>query len=102
MVTAHDTITARTRAARERAENLLAILIEARDRSEERLADLRQADLLKAVTGRSSLDNAIAETRRMIDRLDRSIPAVRGTAPPTPSRREPEIKVLVGSRRVTV
>jgi hypothetical protein len=63
----------KTKAARQQAEALLKGLVEAKSLSERRLADLRLTDHLKHVTGRSSLDNAIASTRRMIDTLDRTM-----------------------------
>ncbi|MFG0327935.1 MAG: hypothetical protein ACF8SC_11790 [Phycisphaerales bacterium JB037] len=62
-----------TIAARERAESLLRGLLRARTTSERHLAALRRTDVLKQVTGSSSLENAINSTRRMIDALDRAI-----------------------------
>lgn len=62
-----------TIAARERAESLLRGLLRARTTSEHHLATLRRTDVLKQVTGSSSLENAINSTRRMIDALDRAI-----------------------------
>jgi len=66
-------ILAETTQAREKAESLLAGLLDARTASERRLASLSQSDLLKQVTGRSSMDNAIESTRRIIDSLGRTI-----------------------------
>jgi hypothetical protein len=57
--------------ARDEAETLLRSLTEAKAESEKRLADFRQRDPLKAVTGRSSIDNAIASTQRMLATFDR-------------------------------
>ncbi len=57
--------------ARADAERLLAGLIDARDKSEKRLAELSRQDILKSLTGKSAIDNAIASTQRMIDSLDR-------------------------------
>lgn len=71
----------KTRAARQQAESLLKGLLEAKAVSERRLADLRLTDHLKHVTGRSSLDNAIASTRRMIDTLDRTLSQFRRDVP---------------------
>ena len=62
-----------TTATREKAEALLKALLDYKSASEKNLADLRQADAFKVVTGRSSLDNAIASTQRMIEALDRVI-----------------------------
>lgn len=40
-------------------------------RSEKHLAEIGQPDHLKAVTGRSAMDNAISSTRRLIETYDR-------------------------------
>lgn len=57
--------------AREHAERLLLELMDTRAQSEERLAQLNRADVLKQVTGRSAIDNAIESTRRMIETFGR-------------------------------
>lgn len=64
-------------AARQKAEALLQQLLESKAQSERRLAEIRQPDVLKAVTGRSSLDNAILSTRRTIDTLERALDDVK-------------------------
>jgi hypothetical protein len=58
---------------RENAESLLRALTEAQAQSEAFLSQSGQRDHLRVVTGRSSLDNAIASTRRMIETLTRQI-----------------------------
>ena len=63
---------ARARRERERAEGLLRQLQAAKVESERNLASSNERDPLKAVTGRSSFDNAIATTRRLIETLDRT------------------------------
>ncbi len=74
---ADPTMTARQRiltditAARDQAEVLLRGLLDAKAQSERRLAELRQPDALKAVTGRSAMDNGIAAVQRMIETLNR-------------------------------
>jgi hypothetical protein len=68
-----DSILCRTQGARARAESVLEGLCEAKTESERRLSESRRSDPLKQVTGRSSLDNAIDTTRRMIDTLDRNL-----------------------------
>ncbi|MFN0134326.1 MAG: hypothetical protein ACKVW3_17570 [Phycisphaerales bacterium] len=60
-----------TEATRTSAESLLKSLLDYRTQSERNLAELRQGDMFRAVTGRSALDNAIASTQRMIEALDR-------------------------------
>lgn len=62
-----------TTATRDRAEALLRTLMDCKAQSERNLAELKQADTFKSVTGRSALDNAIASTQRMIDSLNRVI-----------------------------
>jgi len=66
-----------TTAARDKAEALLEGLLDARRRSEANLRELRRDDALKAVTGASAMDNAIASTKRMVDTLTRAIDEVR-------------------------
>lgn len=70
-------ILSETADARADAERLLAGLIDARSRSEKRLAELNRADILKSLTGKSALDNAITSTQRMIDSLDRVLGELR-------------------------
>lgn len=60
-----------TAAVRDQAEAMLRGLLEAKAQSEKRLAEMRQGDVLKQVTGRSAMDNAIASAQRMIDSLNR-------------------------------
>jgi predicted nucleic acid-binding Zn-ribbon protein len=62
-----------TTATRDRAEALLRTLLECKAQSERHLAEIKQADTFKSVTGRSALDNAIASTQRMIESLNRVI-----------------------------
>ena len=63
--------------ARADAERLLAGLIDARAKSEARLKELSRSDILKSLTGKSALDNAINSTQRMIDSLDRVLRELR-------------------------
>jgi hypothetical protein len=60
----------------------LQSLREAQAQSEARLRDLKRPDVLKAVTGKSSLENAIASAQRMVEMLDRSIEELRQGAEP--------------------
>lgn len=66
-----------TTEARDEAEAVLAVLIEARGASERHLLQMHKPDVLKQVTGRSSMDNAIASTQRMIETLNRVIQDVK-------------------------
>ena len=78
-MTKHQRILLETTAARDQAEALLRALLDAKSQSERRLAELKQPDALKAVTGRSAMDNAIANTQRMIETLNRSIGQLKTT-----------------------
>lgn len=60
-----------TAAARQRAQQLLDELIDARAQSESRLAELNRTDILKRVTGKSAMDTAIESTRQMIETFGR-------------------------------
>lgn len=60
-----------TVSARDEARTFLRALEEAKSCSEKHLAELGQPDHLKAVTGRSAMDNAIASTRRLIETYER-------------------------------
>lgn len=62
-----------TGVVREKAEALLRGLMEAKSTSERHLSAVHERDRMKSLTGRSSMDNAIASTRRMIDSLDRTL-----------------------------
>jgi len=56
---------------RDDAVTLLRSLLDAKAVSERNLQQLQQPDLVKQVTGSSSMDNAIASTRRLIDSFNR-------------------------------
>lgn len=62
---------------RDEAARLLDTLLEAKRVSEQNLATLRQDDLMTRVRGHSSMDNAIASTRRLIDAFNRVIDDLR-------------------------
>lgn len=66
-----------TTTRRDEAEALLRVLIEARESSEKNLASLGQPDLVKQVTGRSSMDNAINSTKRLIESFNRVLADLR-------------------------
>lgn len=66
-----------TLAAKERAEATVQGLLQAKAECEKHLEQTSRKDMLKAVTGRSALDNAIAHAQRMIASLDRAIEEVR-------------------------
>lgn len=79
-----------TTAARDQAEALLRALLDAKSKSERRLAELKQTDALKAVTGRSAMDNAIATTQRMVETLNRSIGQLKLSEPDADALEEPD------------
>lgn len=60
-------------AARARAEVVLRELIAASAECESHLTQQSRVDSMRLVTGKTSLENAINETRRIIDVLDRAI-----------------------------
>ena len=62
-----------TTSTRDRAEALLRTLLDYKSQSERNLAEIKQPDAFKSVTGRSALDNAIASTQRMVEALNRVI-----------------------------
>ncbi|MFK7760115.1 MAG: hypothetical protein AB8C13_09215 [Phycisphaerales bacterium] len=70
-------ILSQTISRRDHATKLLSSLLEAKSVSERNLATLNQDDLLKRVTGNSSLDNAVASTRKLIDSFNRVIDDLR-------------------------
>jgi hypothetical protein len=59
-----------TLALREQAAGLLRRLLESREQSERRMAELGRRDPLKSLTGRSALDEAVANTRAMLASMD--------------------------------
>ena len=67
-------------ALRAEAQRLLDGLHDAKRRAEAVLADSPRRDLFKRVTGHSSLDHAIAETRRTLEAYDRLL-TERGVPP---------------------
>lgn len=73
MTTQHERILHETVVARDKAKALLEGLVQAKAVTERELADQQRQDLLKKVTGRSAIDNAIESTRRMIETLDRTL-----------------------------
>jgi hypothetical protein len=71
--TTSNRVLAEVSAARQRAEAVLRGLIEAQNECEKQLSRENRRDAMKLVTGKSSLENAIASTRRMIESFDRQI-----------------------------
>lgn len=76
-MTERQRILVETAAARDKAEQLLRGLVDAKKQSEKYLADAKQTDAIKAVTGRSAIDNAIASAQRMHDSLSRALAELR-------------------------
>lgn len=71
MTTQRQRMLLETVTARDEARTFLRALEDAKVRSEKHLAEIGQPDHLKAVTGRSAMDNAISSTRRLIETYDR-------------------------------
>ena len=70
-----------TNAQRDRAEAVLESLQRAKRDVERQLDRLQREDALAQVTGRSSLDDAIESTQRMIDTLNRALETMRSRVP---------------------
>lgn len=78
-MTSHDQILSQTVAARKQAEELLSALLSVHASGQ---ADQTGRDLFRKVTGSSSLDNAISQTRRTIETFDRVLVDLRGGPSP--------------------
>lgn len=76
-MTAKQRMLVETTARRDEAEALLRSLLDAKHASERNLAQLGQPDLVKQVTGRSSLDNAIASSQRLVESFNRVLSNLR-------------------------
>lgn len=70
-----DQILNESRRTRAHAAEVLRELTDAKLACEATLAAERRPDMVKNITGQSSLEAAIAETRKVIDSLDRAIAA---------------------------
>ncbi len=64
---------------RDEARTLLNTLLEAKHVSERNLASINRPDMIKKVTGKSSMDTAIDSTRRLIDSFDRVLVDLKST-----------------------
>lgn len=73
IMTNREQILLETQRTRAQAVAVLNDLIEAKAACEATLAAERRPDLVKLVTGRSSLEVAIAETRKLVESLDRAV-----------------------------
>lgn len=72
-----------THALRQQAMDLLAALEQAHKDVVQQLQSEQREDMVRIVSGRSALEAAAAETRRVIDALDRAVEEVRNTAADT-------------------
>jgi hypothetical protein len=83
-----------THAARQQAVELLKQLQQSLAECEAQLKAEQRVDHLKLVTGKSSLETAIAQTQRMIEALDRALEEARqAPGEDSGSPAEPEITV---------
>jgi len=92
---ARERILAETQAARVRAQALLNELLTASAECESQLSKQSRKDPIRLVTGRSSLETAIANTRRIIETLDRALseshsggPSIEGSGSPVTLMRD--------------
>lgn len=72
-IAVRDHILAESSRRRNQAEALLRSLMNAKSECERQLARFQRSDVMQTVTGRSAIDAAIAQTRRMIESLDRAV-----------------------------
>lgn len=77
MRTTRQQVLIETHATRQQAVELLKALQHAHAECEAHLKSEQRSDVVKTVTGRSSVENAIASTRRMIESLDRAVEEAR-------------------------
>lgn len=63
------------------AEAVLSSLVRAKAECEHQLVRFNRSDMVKTITGRSSIDKAIASTRRIIENLDRVLGTSGGSGP---------------------
>ena len=85
---------------RDQASDLLNQLLDHREQSEARFAEIGRTDPIKSITGRSAIDNAIETTRHLIRDIDGLIAAA--PAPPTPATSELETTVRrINGQRIT-
>src|SRR4051812_34527474 len=73
MATTRQQVLLETLAARQRAAELLKTLEQARCECEAQLKTEQRQDAMKTVTGKSSIESAIAQTKRMVELLDRAL-----------------------------
>jgi hypothetical protein len=78
MATTRQQVLLETLAARQRAAELLKTLEQARCECEQQLRTEQRQDAMKTVTGKSSIESAIAQTKRMVELLDRAMEEARG------------------------
>jgi hypothetical protein len=81
MISARQKVLVDTHSMRQQAADLLRALESAQAECEEQLAKEQRVDAMKQVTGRSSLEHAVADTRRMIEALDRAMDEARRSVP---------------------
>jgi len=101
LTTKHDMLL-ETATRRDEAEALLRVLMEARESSERNLASIGQPDLVKEVTGRSSIDNAIASTKRLIESFNRVLADLRDGLEPEDAELLAEIRAQNGTQNGAV
>jgi hypothetical protein len=95
MSTNRQTVLLETLAARQRAAELLKTLEQAQAECEGCLKQDERQDLIKTLTGKSSIESAIAQTRRMIEMLDRALGAA-GASGAAEGEGQPEVVARIG------
>ena len=112
MSTARQNVVLQMLATRQHAQKLLASLLRAQAECDQQLQREQRSDAMRSVTGCSSIDRAVASTRRMIEQLDRGFEQVQKELDqdaPTPPSEPPtvpqdlhlcDVQVVIGSARV--
>jgi predicted AAA+ superfamily ATPase len=77
MVSTRQNILIETHALRQQAVELLAWLEDSHRQVQAQLKSEQREDMVRIVAGRSSLEQSIADTRRMIESLDRALEEAR-------------------------
>ena len=85
-----------TLAARQRAAELVKQLELAQQECNGLLKGDQRQDLVKQVTGKSSIETAMATAKRMVEMLDRALEESQKVVVEEETVSEPEVRVVVG------
>jgi hypothetical protein len=94
MATARQQVVLETLAARQRAAELLKQLEAAQAECEGVLKGDQRQDLMKQVTGKSSIETAICSARRMVEMMDRALEEAQKVVVEEPVEELPRVEVV--------